>query len=113
MHFVDTIPLMIYWKGIQPRSIDVHGKNSLDFAPSLLSLLGLGQRVHNLFLGCTFFEECGLDRISNIGSDYYLTREDQVYTEAEIPGELRAAFEQGKEAVEGFKALDLVIDTLQ
>ncbi|KAF1699341.1 transmembrane sulfatase [Pseudoxanthomonas jiangsuensis] len=113
MHFVDTIPLMIYWKGIQPRSVDVHGKNSLDFAPSLLSLLGLGQRVHNLFLGCTFFEECGLDRISNIGSDYYLTREDQVYTEAEIPGELRAAFEQGKEAVEGFKALDLVIDTLQ
>jgi len=112
-HFVDTIPLMIYWKGVQPRTIDVQGKNSLDFAPSLLGLLGVGQKVHNLFLGCSFFEECGLDRISNIGSEYYLTEGGRVYTEAEVPPERGPAFLQGKEAVEGFKALDLVIDTLE
>lgn len=110
-YFVDTIPLMIYWKGVEHRTIDLAGKNSLDLAPSLLSLLGVGREAHNLFLGCTFFEECALDRISNIGEEYVLTTPEQSYPDALVPEAQRAAYEQGKAAIERYKAMDLIIDT--
>lgn len=112
-YFVDTIPLMIYWKGVGHRSIDLGGKNSLDLAPSLLSLLDVGQDTHNLFLGCTFFEQCALDRISNIGSEYILTAPGRSYSEALVPEAQRAAYDEGKETIERYKAMDLIIDTRQ
>jgi len=109
-YFVDTIPLLIYWKGIEHRVIDVAGKNSLDLAPSLLSLLGAG-KSHNLFLGCTFFEQCQLDRISNIGGEYILTDAHGSYRESDVPVEKQAHYDRAKQTIERYKSMDLVIDT--
>lgn len=83
-YLVDTIALLIYWEGVEHHPIDVAGKNSLDLAPSLLSLLGI-RKAHNLFTGCTFFEQYALDRISNIGEEYLLTGPQGPYPESQIP----------------------------
>lgn len=111
-YFVDTIPLMIYWKGVKHRTIDLGGKNSLDLAPSLLSLLGV-RTAHNLFIGCTFFEQCALDRISNIGDEYILTDQDRSYPESQVPQERRSSFQEGRQAIERYKSMDLIIDSPQ
>lgn len=111
-YFIDPIPLMIYWKGVEHRDIDAKYKNSLAFAPSLLSLLGI-RDAHNLFLGCTFYEECGLDRISNLGQDYYLTDDGLVYAAENVPESMKDAFYEGKDLIERYKAMDLVIGNLR
>jgi lipoteichoic acid synthase len=112
-YFVDTIPLLLYWKGVQHQRVDLHGRNSLDLAPSLLALLQINPELHNLFLGCSFFEQCGLDRISNIGEEYILTDPQRSYTEGEVPEIEQDYFQQGKAAIERFKAMDLVIGHAQ
>ncbi|MBA8683219.1 LTA synthase family protein [Stenotrophomonas tumulicola] len=109
-YFVDNIPLLIYWKGAEHRVIDAGGKNSLDLAPSLLSLLGV-RKGHNLFLGCTFFEECNLDRVSNIGAEYILTDSAGSYSESLVPDAQKSYYEQAKQTIERYKSMDLVIDT--
>lgn len=109
-YFVDKVPLLIYWKGVEHRVIDVGGKNSLDLAPSLLSLLGV-DKAHNLFLGCTFFEQCALDRVSNIGIEYILTDAAGSYSEYYVPPEQKAYYEQAREVIERYKSMDLIIDT--
>jgi arylsulfatase A-like enzyme len=108
-YFVDTIPLMIYWKGVEHRSIDLAGKNSLDLAPSLLSLLGV-RRAHNLFMGCTFFEHCALDHVSNIGSEYVLTGPDGSHPESHVPAAQQVFFQESRQAIERYKSMDLIID---
>lgn len=108
-YFIDPIPLVIYWKGVEHRKINADYKNSLDFAPTLLSLLGI-RNANTLFLGCTFFEECALDRISSMGKDeYYLTRNGLVYARPNVPEADVAAFEAGTELIDRYKAMDLVI----
>ncbi|WP_243380142.1 LTA synthase family protein [Stenotrophomonas sp. LMG 10879] len=109
-YFIDTIPLLIYWKGVQHQVIDVAGKNSLDLAPSLLSLLG-ARKGHNLFLGCTFFEECELDRISNVGGEYVLTDAHGSYRESDIPEGTQAHYDRARRTIERYKSMDLIIDT--
>lgn len=109
-YFVDTIPLLIYWKGVEHREIDAAGKNSLDLAPSLLSLLGV-RKSHNLFLGCTFFEQCELDRVSNIGGEYVLTGAEGSYRGPDVPESLQASYDGAKQAIERYKSMDMVIDT--
>lgn len=109
-YFVDKIPLLIYWKGVEHHTIDAGGKNSLDLAPSLLSLLNV-KSAHNLFLGCTLFEQCALDRVSNIGVEYILTDANSSYSEYYVPPEQKAYYEQSKETIERYKAMDLIIDT--
>lgn len=111
-YFVDKIPLLIYWKGVEHRVIDVGGKNSLDLAPSLLSLLGV-EKAHNLFLGCTFFEQCDLDRVSNIGGEYIQTDALGSYGDAEVPEALKSSYDYAKQTIERYKSMDLVIDTHQ
>lgn len=112
-YFVDPIPLMIYWKGVEHRQIDADSKNSLDFAPSLLSLLGI-RNANSLFLGCTFFEECALDRISSMGKDeHYLTHNGRVYARPNVPEVEKAAFDAGAALIDRYKAMDLVIGDSQ
>jgi len=109
-YFVDKIPFLIYWKGVEHRTIDAAGKNSLDLAPSLLSLLNV-QDAHNLFLGCTIFEQCALDRVSNIGIEYILTDAKGSYSEYYVPAEQKAHYEQSRDTIERYKSMDLIIDT--
>lgn len=50
---VDTIPLFIYYKGIDHQEIDVNGKNSLCLAPTILDYLDIDSE--NYFLGTSLF----------------------------------------------------------
>ncbi|MBO9715294.1 MAG: sulfatase-like hydrolase/transferase [Pseudoxanthomonas sp.] len=110
LYFVDPIPLLIYWKGVEHRSINLMGKNSLDLAPSLLSLLGV-REAHNLFMGCTFFEQCTLDRISNIGDEYILTDPQRSYSAFQVPEAQLASFGHARDVIERYKSMDLIIET--
>lgn len=109
-YFVDTIPLLMYWKGVQHNVVDVAGKNSLDFAPTLLSLLEV-RKSRNLFLGCSLFEPCAYDRISNVGGEYVLTDGNRSYSDYYVPADQRAYYDEGKRSIERYKSMDLVIDT--
>lgn len=52
---LDTIPFMLYYKGIEPKEIDVHGRNSLDLAPTILDFLDIS--APNYFIGSSLFNE--------------------------------------------------------
>lgn len=52
---LDQIPFCIYYKGMEPDTVDVHGKNSFDFAPTILDFLDVSQE--NYFLGTSLFEQ--------------------------------------------------------
>ncbi len=54
--FVDRIPLIIYDPSHDlPPVYDAHGRTSIDFAPTLLQLLGV-KNADNSFLGTSLFE---------------------------------------------------------
>ncbi|MDD6328372.1 MAG: LTA synthase family protein [Lachnospiraceae bacterium] len=51
--FCDTIPLLIYYNGIQPQCIDADGLNSLDLAPTICDFVDISGE--NYFLGESLF----------------------------------------------------------
>ena len=51
----DVMPLMIYYQGMKPETINVNGRNSLDFTPTVLDYLDM--RIGNYFLGFTLFAD--------------------------------------------------------
>lgn len=53
--WVDKIPLAIYQKNITPKVINAHGRNSLDFAPTILHMMNIN-KAKNYFLGCSLFK---------------------------------------------------------
>lgn len=52
-YFIDRIPLMIYWNGVDPEEVNVDGRNSLDLSPTILDLLRINHE--NYFLGESLF----------------------------------------------------------
>ena len=50
---VDVIPLFFYYKGVEPQTIDVGGRNSLALAPTVLDFLDIS--AENCFLGDSLF----------------------------------------------------------
>ena len=58
---LDEMPFFIYHKGVEPQKIDVEGRNTLDFAPTVLDYLDIS--TNNYFLGTTLFS--GLDNNNN------------------------------------------------
>lgn len=72
--FINTIPFIVNYKGIKPLEIDVGGKNSIDFAPTLLHLMRINDGK-NYFLGCSLFETCTkkFEYYEAIGSSFYST----------------------------------------
>lgn len=59
-HFMDKIPLVLWYDGVVSKRMDAEGKNSLDFAPTLLNWLRINE-AHNYFLGCSLYDEsCAL-----------------------------------------------------
>jgi phosphoglycerol transferase MdoB-like AlkP superfamily enzyme len=71
-YFVNTIPLFIYWNGMDHTIADANGRNSLDLAPTILDLLGIYNH-RNYFLGSSLFTESigDFNRISAIGDEFY------------------------------------------
>lgn len=60
-YFCDEIPLMFWYKGVQPVQIDVKGRNSLDMAPTLLDFLNIGQP--DTFEGSSLFSHPSGDQL--------------------------------------------------
>lgn len=104
--FIDTIPLMIHWSGVAGQVIDVGGKNSLDLAPTLLSLLDI-RKADNMFLGCTLFEECALDHLSNVDDVYAVTSGSGVqWFVGSVPKALADTQERPWRMVNRFKSIE-------
>lgn len=97
-YFVDKIPLLIYDPLIDiPTSLDAHGRNSLDLAPTILQMMSINN-MPNSFLGQSLFEKRSFPiGITAIGADFYITPPNNVYSLAEAPSGLKqsAACEQG------------------
>lgn len=53
IQFCDTIPLMIWYKDVEPVRLDAAGRNSLDLVPTVLDLLDID--APNYFLGNSLF----------------------------------------------------------
>ena len=79
-YFVDKIPFAIWSLGISPKKINVNGRNSLDFAPTLLNMMNINNEF-NYFLGCSLFDKnCALnfDHITAIGSAFFTTKNSSI-----------------------------------
>jgi phosphoglycerol transferase MdoB-like AlkP superfamily enzyme len=99
-YFVDRIPLIIYDPGhALPAEYDALGRTSVDFAPTLMQLLGV-RTANNSFLGDTLFERSDSTfGFSAIGNDFFMSDRTDVYAEAEVPTIYRTEFERRKAAV--------------
>jgi phosphoglycerol transferase MdoB-like AlkP superfamily enzyme len=73
-YFVNTIPLFIYWNGIEHEIINADGRNSLDLAPTILDLLKIYDH-ENYFLGSSLFlnNDNIFNKISALGDAFYHT----------------------------------------
>lgn len=73
---LDQIPLFIYHKGIEPKEIDVNGRNSLDLTSTILDYVDIN--APNYFLGASLFHDddnnCNLDTIFTTGIQYYSSK---------------------------------------
>lgn len=73
--FIDKIPFAVLYHGIKPVVIDAHGRNSLDFAPTLLQAMGI-KHGFNYFLGCSLFASAcprKFEYITGIGDGFVET----------------------------------------
>jgi len=107
-YFIDKIPLIIHWEGVKHQVIDAEGKNSVNFAPTLLNLLKIA-KVKNYFMGCSLLDKnCQpVANISAYGDSFFITDQHDVYPEFAMPASLKDKFKQGKEWVwKGYKMTD-------
>lgn len=78
--FADSIPFVMYYKGIISDAYNVKGKNTLAFAPTILHLLGI-KNGFNYFLGCSIFDdkcESNFSNVTNIGNDFYYSSDSNI-----------------------------------
>jgi arylsulfatase A-like enzyme len=77
---IGKVPLMMYWKGVQPVVMDAQGHNSLALAPTVLHALGV-QDAKNYFLGCSLFDTlCKKEgRVGAFNLDFFLSKKDGIY----------------------------------
>lgn len=89
-YFVDKIPLMVYAPFLElPAKYDAKGRNSLDFAPTVLNLIGIGDQG-NSFLGKSLFLPRSEENLSFslMGKDFYIIRDGVIYPYDIVPAEL-------------------------
>lgn len=72
--FASTIPLMIYYPGVKPATIDAKGRNSLGLAPTIMDLTNISQ-TKNYFLGTSLYTNnpTAYETTTEIGDDFYTT----------------------------------------
>lgn len=74
-YWVDKVPFAVWYSGVKPSVIDANGRNSLDFAPTLLQAMGI-KKAFNYFLGCSLFNtECSknFEHVSNYDNIFLRT----------------------------------------
>lgn len=79
--FLDEIPFFIYYKGITPDTVDANGRNSLDFAPTIMDYLDLS--APNYFLGTSLFAPEASSYVEHFFTETYVylsSQEDDIQT---------------------------------
>jgi len=108
-YFIDRIPLIIHAPAMElPERFDAQGRTSVDFAPTILHLLGIDD-APQAFLGTSIFSRrfpSAEVSIAAIGSAGYAIHGDTVHAAAEIPPEARAAFDQCWSVVRSYHAAE-------
>lgn len=82
-YFVDEIPLLIHAPSLElPVKYDAHYRNSLDFAPTLMHLLGISNFTHS-WLGQSIFDQSKTRKYSfaAVGHEFYKIDEAGVHLE--------------------------------
>jgi lipoteichoic acid synthase len=105
--FVDRIPLIIYDPTHHlPAVYDAGGRTSIDFAPTLLQLLGI-QHGDNSFLGVSLFEyKVGAIGFAAIGNEFFATDETSAYPQDAIPTQYAGEFLKDRKRVEAYYQLE-------
>lgn len=107
--FVDQVPMLIRAPWLQlPARYDVKQRTTLDFAPTVLQLLGM-QAGRDSFLGHSLFDR-RYDRdfsIAAIGSAIYAIYHGQVYSPEEIPAAISAPYAQCRAMVKLYYSHEL------
>jgi membrane-anchored protein YejM (alkaline phosphatase superfamily) len=86
--FLDSIPFFIYYKGLEPLTVDAYGRNSLCLTPTILDYLDM--TGENYFLGKSLFmsvdnDFCDFDTVyTTDGEELYSTRSNVIQTIDEI-----------------------------
>lgn len=106
-YFVDKIPLLIMDPTHDlPHVLNADGRNSLDLAPTVLQLLGI-QREPNSFLGHSLFEPRTLPLgVASIGSAFYITTKNDLYSLADVPDSMKGESECEKNVVQSYYAAE-------
>lgn len=79
-YFVDRVPFIVYYKGAEHSIVNVKGRNSLNFTPTVLNMLGFNEEK-NYFLGCSLFtDECPeYNNMFVLEYSYFVTDEEGVH----------------------------------
>ncbi|WP_161980131.1 LTA synthase family protein [Streptococcus sp. S784/96/1] len=74
----DKVPFILYHKGVQSKKVDARGRNSLDFAPTILDFLDI--TAPNYFLGNSLFSDEPYSKLSYlyVSEGNYMTSQDNV-----------------------------------
>ena len=89
----DVMPLLFYYKGIEPETINVNGRNSLDFTPTVIDYLDMF--IGNYFLGFSLFADgqtsanmTSFDRIFSNSADKLSTFETEIKPLTDVEKEI-------------------------
>lgn len=93
-YFVDRIPLLVRDPyHLLPSQWDADARTSLDLTPTILQLLGV-ESGENAFLGTSLFEPRNFPvGMAALGSSFYFTTREGVFSTDEVPREIHAAAE--------------------
>lgn len=71
---IDSMPLSLWYKGVEPQTINVNGKNSLNLAPTIMDMIDVD--APNYFLGTSLYNEAGCyyDSLYECTGLYYSTK---------------------------------------
>lgn len=107
-YFIDKIPFAIYDPGhTMPLSFDADGRTSIDFAPTLLHLLGV-QNTPNSFIGQSIFEtKRSLPfGVAAIGGTFFITTRDDIAIEPKADNIFRDRFIKYKDYIRAYYTLE-------
>lgn len=79
---LNRIPFFIYYDGIEPEVIDVNGRNSLDFAPTVIDYLDMEADAY--FMGDSLFDA----HADNIYDSYYFDGAAYLSSKNSVVGEI-------------------------
>jgi len=107
-YFVDRIPLAIYDPAhVLPQTFDADGRSSIDFAPTLLHLLGV-QKVANSFIGRSIFDTKRIVPfgVAAIGGDIFMTTRDGVVMEPGVSPAYKEQFRKYADYIRTYYTLE-------